>query len=101
MCCICCESFVLLFIVGQFYHELKFVIICVGHGESVATVENRPVDDHIGKFTWSVANFTKISVRKHYSEMFVVGGYKWYGIRVVLVEIATRCSELIATTCCY
>lgn len=43
-------------------------------------MENQPVDDHIGKFTWSVSNFTKISLRKHYSEMFVVGGYKWYGL---------------------
>lgn len=48
-----------------------------GHGESVATVENQPVDDHIGKFTWTLTNFGKLSVRKHYSDPFVVGGYKW------------------------
>jgi ubiquitin carboxyl-terminal hydrolase 7 len=58
-------------------------------------VENQPVDDHIGKFTWTVANFAKISVRKHYSDPFVVGGYKWYGFKdikiFVTVTLAANC----------
>ena len=50
----------------------------IGQGESVATVENQPVDDpQTGKFTWTIENFSKINLRKHYSESFTVGGYKW------------------------
>jgi ubiquitin carboxyl-terminal hydrolase 7 len=46
----------------------------------VATVENQLVDDpQTGKFTWTIENFSKINLRKHYSETFTVGGYKWYG----------------------
>ncbi|KAL3715935.1 hypothetical protein ACJRO7_007657 [Eucalyptus globulus] len=29
------------------------------------------------KFTWRIDNFPRLNVRKHYSEVFVVGGYKW------------------------
>jgi ubiquitin carboxyl-terminal hydrolase 7 len=50
----------------------------VGQGEGVATVENQLVDDpQTGKFTWTIDNFSKINLRKHYSETFTVGGYKW------------------------
>ncbi|CAK9869375.1 unnamed protein product [Sphagnum jensenii] len=47
-------------------------------GETVATVENHPADDpQTGKFTWTLDHFSKINLRKHYSESFLVGGYKW------------------------
>eukprot|EP00246_Nothoceros_aenigmaticus_P013115 TRINITY_DN439_c0_g3_i1.p1 TRINITY_DN439_c0_g3~~TRINITY_DN439_c0_g3_i1.p1 ORF type:complete len:1081 (+),score=256.97 TRINITY_DN439_c0_g3_i1:216-3458(+) len=50
----------------------------VSHGDSVSTAENQPIDDpQTGKFTWTIENFSKINVRKHYSESFTVGGYKW------------------------
>lgn len=50
----------------------------VGQGENIATVENQPVDDpQTGKFTWTIENFSKINLRKHYSDSFTVGGYKW------------------------
>ncbi|KAL9242538.1 hypothetical protein vseg_016528 [Gypsophila vaccaria] len=29
------------------------------------------------KFTWTIENFTRINLKKHYSEAFAVGGYKW------------------------
>lgn len=61
------------------------VITCwcavVGQGEGVATVENQLVDDpQTGKFTWTIVNFSKINLRKHYSETFTVGGYKWLAL---------------------
>ncbi|KAJ7569840.1 hypothetical protein O6H91_01G097400 [Diphasiastrum complanatum] len=50
----------------------------VGQGESVPTVENQTVDDpQSGKFTWPIEDFTKINIRKYYSETFIVGGYSW------------------------
>ncbi|XP_062112310.1 ubiquitin C-terminal hydrolase 12 isoform X6 [Humulus lupulus] len=42
------------------------------------TVENQPVEDPPSiKFTWTIENFTRLNVKKHYSDVFVVGGYKW------------------------
>ncbi|XP_010491235.1 PREDICTED: ubiquitin carboxyl-terminal hydrolase 12 isoform X2 [Camelina sativa] len=45
---------------------------------AVSTVENQPAEDPPSlKFTWTVPNFSRQNTRKHYSEVFVVGGYKW------------------------
>lgn len=30
------------------------------------------------RFTWSIENFSKLNAKKQYSEVFVVGGFKWY-----------------------
>lgn len=30
------------------------------------------------KFTWKIDNFTTLNTRNVYSDIFVVGGYKWY-----------------------
>ncbi|CAM6012936.1 unnamed protein product [Sphagnum balticum] len=50
----------------------------VGQGETVSTVDNYPADNpQTGKFTWTLDHFSKINLRKHYSECFMVGGYKW------------------------
>jgi ubiquitin carboxyl-terminal hydrolase 7 len=50
----------------------------VGEGETVSTVDNYPADNpQTGKFTWTLDHFSKINLRKHYSECFMVGGYKW------------------------
>jgi len=49
-----------------------------GQGETVSTVENQPPDDPpSSRFTWSIENFSRLNVKKHYSEIFTVGGYKW------------------------
>jgi len=46
--------------------------------ESASTVENQLMPDpSTSRFTWSIENFFKRNVRKHYSDDFVVGGYKW------------------------
>ncbi|KAF3956743.1 hypothetical protein CMV_018165 [Castanea mollissima] len=29
------------------------------------------------KFTWTIDNFTRLNTKKHYSEVFVIGSYKW------------------------
>ncbi|KAG5377256.1 hypothetical protein IGI04_041852 [Brassica rapa subsp. trilocularis] len=46
---------------------------------AVSTVENQqPAEDPPTlKFTWTVPNFSRQNTRKHYSDVFVVGGYKW------------------------
>ena len=54
----------------------------VGQGQSesdaVPNVENQQSEDPFsGKFTWNIENFSKLNVRKHYSDVFTVGDYKW------------------------
>ncbi|CAN8237138.1 unnamed protein product [Cochlearia groenlandica] len=44
---------------------------------AVSTVENQPAEDPSLKFTWTITNFSRQNTRKHYSDEFVVGGYKW------------------------
>lgn len=47
--------------------------------EPASTVENQQVEDPpTMKFTWTIENFSRLNPKKHYSEVFVVGGYKWY-----------------------
>lgn len=58
--------------------ESMEVMSSVSPTDGISTVENQPVDDPLtGTFRWSIEAFSKISQRKHYSEAFTVGGYKW------------------------
>ncbi|KAG8488661.1 hypothetical protein CXB51_016728 [Gossypium anomalum] len=50
----------------------------VAQPEATNTVENQPVEDPpSSRFTWRIENFSRLNAKKHYSEVFVVGGYKW------------------------
>ncbi|KAF9664825.1 hypothetical protein SADUNF_Sadunf16G0058300 [Salix dunnii] len=50
----------------------------VAQVEQTSTVENQPVEDPPSmKFTWTIENFTRLNTKKHYSDIFIVGGYKW------------------------
>ncbi|KAG5405656.1 hypothetical protein IGI04_011775 [Brassica rapa subsp. trilocularis] len=50
----------------------------VAQPEAAAAVENPPVEEPPSvKFTWLIPGFTRLNTRKHYSEVFVAGGYKW------------------------
>ncbi|CAN6577228.1 unnamed protein product [Malus baccata var. baccata] len=50
----------------------------VAQVEPASTVDSQPVEDPpTMKFTWTIENFTRLNIKKHYSDMFVVGGYKW------------------------
>ncbi|CAA6658468.1 unnamed protein product [Spirodela intermedia] len=46
--------------------------------KNVSTLENQLVEDPpTFKFSWTVENFSRLNMKKHYSEVFVSGGYKW------------------------
>ncbi|CAM8973806.1 unnamed protein product [Rhodiola kirilowii] len=46
--------------------------------EPQTAVENQSVEDpQTSRFTWTIENFTRLNTKKHYSETFTVGGYKW------------------------
>ncbi|KAK8504388.1 hypothetical protein V6N13_025065 [Hibiscus sabdariffa] len=50
----------------------------VGQVESASTAENQQVEEPQSlKFTWTIENFSRLNTKKHYSDIFVVGGYKW------------------------
>ncbi|KAL6997868.1 CSN-associated deubiquitinating enzyme Ubp12, partial [Sarracenia purpurea var. burkii] len=50
----------------------------VARPETASTVESQPVDEpQTTRFTWTIENFSRLNTKKHYSEVFVVGGYKW------------------------
>ncbi|OWM79007.1 hypothetical protein CDL15_Pgr003178 [Punica granatum] len=43
-----------------------------------STAENQTVEDPPSmKFTWTIENFSRLNTRKHYSDVFAVGSYKW------------------------
>ncbi|XP_006664029.2 ubiquitin C-terminal hydrolase 12-like isoform X3 [Oryza brachyantha] len=50
----------------------------VAQTEPANTAESQPPEDpQTSRFTWTIENFTRINTKKHYSEPFVVGGFKW------------------------
>ena len=61
------------------FHQLFDAFVVSETEAAVSTVENQqPAEDPPTlKFTWTVPNLSRQNTRKHYSEVFVVGGYKW------------------------
>ncbi|KAF7143600.1 hypothetical protein RHSIM_Rhsim05G0178300 [Rhododendron simsii] len=46
--------------------------------EAANAVDAQSVDDPpSARFTWTIENFTRLNTKKLYSEIFLVGGYKW------------------------
>lgn len=59
---------------------INFIISPVAaQAETASTVENnQPAEDPaMSKFTWTIDHFSRLNTKKHYSDVFVVGGYKW------------------------
>ncbi|KAF8395507.1 hypothetical protein HHK36_019455 [Tetracentron sinense] len=62
------------------FYLLKFFChsFVVAQAEIASTVENHPVEDPpSSRFTWTIENFSRLNIKKHYSDVFFVGGYKW------------------------
>lgn len=58
---------------------LTFRYLSVAPSETANTVDAPSVDDTpSARFTWTIENFTRLNTKKLYSEVFYVGGYKWY-----------------------
>ncbi|XP_047067623.1 ubiquitin C-terminal hydrolase 12-like isoform X3 [Lolium rigidum] len=50
----------------------------VAQTEPANTAESQPPEDpQTSRFTWTIENFTRLNGKKHYSDVFVVGGFKW------------------------
>ncbi|RCV38640.1 hypothetical protein SETIT_8G159100v2 [Setaria italica] len=50
----------------------------VAQTEVASTAESQPAEDpQTSRFTWTIDNFTRFNGKKQYSEVFVVGGFKW------------------------
>ncbi|CAM8884881.1 unnamed protein product [Rhodiola kirilowii] len=50
----------------------------VSQAEPANAVDNQSADDpQSTRFTWTIENFSRLNTKKHYSDTFVVGNYKW------------------------
>ncbi|KAK8918564.1 Ubiquitin carboxyl-terminal hydrolase 13 [Platanthera zijinensis] len=50
----------------------------VAQAETPTMAENQPVEDlSTTRFTWMIENFSRLTAKKLYSDVFTVGGYKW------------------------
>ncbi|XP_020082061.1 ubiquitin carboxyl-terminal hydrolase 12-like isoform X2 [Ananas comosus] len=50
----------------------------VAQTEAVSTAENQQAEEIPStSFTWTIENFSRLNVKKHYSDIFIDGGYKW------------------------
>ncbi|XP_071724794.1 ubiquitin C-terminal hydrolase 12-like isoform X2 [Rutidosis leptorrhynchoides] len=47
--------------------------------ETAIVAESQPAEEPPAqsRFTWKIENFSRLNTKKHYSDVFVVGGYKW------------------------
>jgi hypothetical protein len=68
------------------------VVAVVAQTEAASTAESQPPEDpQTSRFTWTIANFTRLSGKKHYSDVFVVGGFKWLALGL-FTYFYTSCS---------
>ncbi|CAK7325156.1 unnamed protein product [Dovyalis caffra] len=52
--------------------------LSVSQAETATAVDAQSVDDPpSARFTWTIDNFSRLNTKKLYSDVFVVGGYKW------------------------
>lgn len=50
----------------------------MGQAEVVSTAENQAADEtQASRHTWVIENFSRQTNKKLYSDIFVVGGFKW------------------------
>ncbi|CAA3017074.1 ubiquitin carboxyl-terminal hydrolase 12-like isoform X2 [Olea europaea subsp. europaea] len=50
----------------------------VAPADSAGTVDNQASEEpQASRFTWAIENFSRLNVKKLYSDAFTVGGYKW------------------------
>ena len=57
---------------------LLLLLPVVAQTETANTAESQPVEDpQTSRFTWTIESFSRLNTKKHYSDVFVVGGYKW------------------------
>jgi len=65
----------------------------VAQSETATTGENQQVEDPpTSRFTWTIENFSRLNTKKHYSEVFVVGGFKW---SVDLFSVYSNCRRKV------
>lgn len=63
--------------------------------ENASAVENQAVDEpQASRFTWTIDNFSRLSVKKLYSEVFSVGSYKWLVKNYHLSETSLKKREV-------
>lgn len=81
----------MLFLCFLFQFNFRFVLVCivVAQTEGTNAVESQTVEEpaQASRFTWTLENFSRMNVKKQYSETFVVGSYKWYLIGLCFFKL--------------
>lgn len=63
---------------SQSFKFLHALVLAVAPAETTNTVDAQAVDNPAtGRFTWTVEKFSRLNMKKLYSDPFKVGGYKW------------------------
>jgi hypothetical protein len=61
----------------SFHFYLQTLV--VAQPETANTVDSQPVKDPSPfRFTWKIDRFSQLKAKKLYSDVFEVGGFKWY-----------------------
>lgn len=65
---------------SEFGFFFSYVIVfSVSQPDTATTVDAQTVEDPpSARFTWTIENFSRLNTKKLYSDVFYVGGYKWY-----------------------
>lgn len=65
---------------GIFFLKILHLLglLLVAPAAEPTTVDAQAADDPASaRFAWTIENFSRLNVKKLYSEVFYVGGYKW------------------------
>lgn len=69
---------ILYFFPQSFFFFLHALVLAGAPADTTNTVDAQAVDDPASaRFTWTVEKFSRLNVKKLYSDPFNVGGFKW------------------------
>lgn len=72
-------------------------LLVVPQPETTNAAENQPIEDPpSSRFTWKIENFSRLNTKKHYSDTFIVGGYKWYVLAFLVFQFLW-CKQTLAS----
>ncbi|KAL2540983.1 Ubiquitin carboxyl-terminal hydrolase 12 [Abeliophyllum distichum] len=85
--------FDILFSESRFHNSSEIYLVDDVHAGSSNAGGNHSVKElHTSRFTWRIENFSRLNVKKIYSEIFVIGDYKWR----ILVFPKGNCNDCLS-----
>ena len=62
--------FILIWLIEFWFYNVDLLVTSTGDNQAVE-------EPQASRFTWTIENFSRQTNKKIYSDVFVVGGYKW------------------------